>query len=71
MQFTWADPGLEETDSYEIRPEGGTTSIQRAAEFTVDGEAGEQVCLTVLVNREGKLGPPSAEKCVDIPESSG
>ena len=71
VQFTWADPGLEETDSYEIRPEGGTTSIQRAAEFTVDGEAGEQVCLTVLVNREGKLGPPSAEKCVDIPEGSG
>lgn len=71
VQFTWSNPGLEEADSYEIRPEGGTTSIQRAAEFTVDGDPGEQVCLTVLVNREGKLGPPSAEKCVDIPEGIG
>lgn len=70
VQFRWADPGLNATDSYEIREEGGT-SIQRASEFTVDAEPGDQVCLTVLVNREGKLGPPSAEKCVDIPEGSG
>ncbi|WP_411721866.1 serine/threonine-protein kinase [Mycetocola sp.] len=71
VEFTWADPGLNSSDSYEIRPDGGTASIQRAAEFTVDGEPGERVCVTVLVNREGKLGPPSAEKCVDIPEGSG
>ena len=70
VQFSWADPGLDETDSYEIRAEGETTSIQRAGEFTVEGLPGEQVCLQVLVNRAGKLGPPSAEKCVEIPESS-
>jgi hypothetical protein len=71
IEFRWADPGVDRTDSYEIRPEGGTPSIQRAAEFTIDAEPGERVCVTVLVNREGKLGPPSAQKCVDIPEGSG
>ncbi|MBG6239490.1 serine/threonine protein kinase [Mycetocola sp. CAN_C7] len=71
VEFTWADPGLESADSYEIRSNDGTASIQRANEFTVNAEPGDQVCLTVLVNREGKLGPPSAEKCVDIPEGSG
>jgi serine/threonine protein kinase len=71
VEFRWADPGLDGADSYEIRPSGGTPSIQRAAQFTIDGEAGDRVCVTVLVNREGKLGPPSAEKCVDIPEESG
>ena len=71
VQFSWADPGLNAADSYEIRPDGGTPSIQRAAEFTVDAHPGDRVCVTVLVNREGKLGPPSAEKCVDVPEGSG
>jgi hypothetical protein len=71
VQFSWADPGLDQADSYEIRPAGGTPSIQRAAEFTIDAEPGERVCVTVLVNREGKLGQPSAEKCVDIPEGTG
>lgn len=71
VQFSWADPGLNVADSYEIRPDGETPSIQRAAEFTVDADPGDRVCVTVLVNREGKLGPPSAEKCVDVPEGSG
>jgi serine/threonine protein kinase len=71
VEFRWNDPGLDSADSYEIRPSGGSPSIQRAAQFTIDGDAGERVCVTVLVNREGKLGPPSAEKCVDIPEESG
>ena len=71
VTFSWADPGLDRSDSYEVRPEGGTTSIQRAAEFTMDSEPGERVCLTVVVNRAGKLGSPSAEKCVDVPEGSG
>ncbi|MET0713546.1 MAG: serine/threonine-protein kinase [Mycetocola sp.] len=71
VEFRWADPGLDSADSYEIRPSSGSASIQRAAQFTIDGAAGERVCVTVLVNREGKLGPPSAEKCVDIPEESG
>ena len=71
VQFSWADPGLTASDSYEIRPAGRTPSIQQAAEFTVNADPGERVCLTVLVNREGKLGPSSAEKCVDIPEESG
>jgi hypothetical protein len=32
----------------------------------VDGSAGQTVCITVAVNRDGKIGDPSAEKCVDV-----
>ncbi|MET1053232.1 MAG: serine/threonine-protein kinase [Mycetocola sp.] len=71
VRFSWNDPGLLPTDSYEIRSTDGTTSIQRSNEFTVNVEPGDRVCLSVQVNREGTLGPTSAEKCVDVPEGSG
>ncbi|GHD42303.1 serine/threonine protein kinase [Mycetocola manganoxydans] len=71
VRFSWQDPGLEMTDAYEIRQSGGASSIQRTSEFMVRGAGGQQVCITVLVNRDGKVGPPSAEKCVDVPEGSG
>ncbi len=31
-----------------------------------DADPGETVCVTVTVNRDGKTGTPSAEKCVDV-----
>ena len=48
---------------------GGITGL--AAAHALTRASGERVCVTVLVNRAGKLGPPSAEKCVDVPEGSG
>lgn len=67
VTFSWPDPGITDTDSYQILTSTGETSIQRSPEFTVDAEAGEQVCITVTVNREGKTGTASGEKCADIP----
>jgi len=66
VQFSWGDPGLAGGDSYQITTSDGRSSIQRTASFVVDAEAGDRVCITVTVNREGKTGQPSAEKCVDV-----
>jgi len=65
--FSWADPGLAAGDSYVVRLGNGESSIQRATEFTVQAGTGRSgpVCLTVSVNRDGRTGAASAEKCVD------
>jgi hypothetical protein len=67
VRFSWQDPGLTATDRYQIQLTGGTSSIQLTPRFVVDASPGEHVCITVAVNRDGKIGDPSAEKCVDVP----
>jgi hypothetical protein len=67
VQFSWQNPGLRSGDVYAIST-GGQSSFQRSTDFVVDGEPGSRVCVTVTVNREGKAGEPSGEKCVDVPE---
>ncbi len=67
VTFSWADPGIDATDSYQIGTNTGESSIQRSPEFTVDAQPGDRVCLTVTVNRDGKTGAPSSEKCADVP----
>jgi hypothetical protein len=64
--FSWDDPGITEGDSYQVTTADGSSSIQSATRFPVDAQTGERVCITVAVNRAGKVGPPSAEKCVDF-----
>ena len=68
VEFSWDDPGLAETDSYTISTSDGGSSVQTQPQFVVDATPGEQVCITVTVDREGKLGDPSVAKCVEIPE---
>ncbi len=68
VAFSWADPGLKGEDSYQISTNTGESSIQRSPAFTVDAEPGDRVCITVTVNRDGKTGSPSSEKCVDVPQ---
>lgn len=69
VQFSWADPGLKATDSYKITTNEGLPAVQqRDTSFAVDAKAGERVCITVSVSRNGKPGPPSAEKCADLPQ---
>ncbi|NQX27975.1 serine/threonine protein kinase [Microbacteriaceae bacterium VKM Ac-2854] len=63
--FTWQDPGIEPGDSYVIRTEDGRTSTQRSARFVVDPGDRQQVCVTVTVNRGGRSGEPSSEKCAE------
>ncbi|MBX3098141.1 MAG: serine/threonine protein kinase [Salinibacterium sp.] len=67
ITFSWKNPGILADDSYQIKTNTGESSIQRSAEFTVDTQPGDRVCLTVTVNRDGKPGAPSSEKCVDVP----
>lgn len=68
VEFTWEDPGLVTTDSYQISTSDGAPDVQqRDASFVVDAEPGDRVCITVTVNREGKTGAASGEKCAEIP----
>jgi len=68
VEFAWADPGLESGDSYQIATTDGQPSVQqREPNFVVDGEPGENVCVSVTVTRDGKSGPPSAQKCAVLP----
>jgi hypothetical protein len=66
VEFSWPDPGIAADDTYQIAVSGGPSSIQRSPQFVVDADPGERVCIAVTVNREGKTGPQSNEKCVDV-----
>jgi serine/threonine protein kinase len=66
VKFAWANPGLAANDQYSLLTTDGGSSVQQANTFTVDATKGEHVCLTVTVNRDGKLGNQSAPKCVDV-----
>ncbi|ARC57182.1 Serine/threonine-protein kinase PknK [Frondihabitans sp. 762G35] len=68
IRFTWTDPGLKPGDSYVVTS-GTDTSTQTATSFVAPAQAGQQVCISVTVNRAGKNGPASAEKCA-TPEGS-
>jgi len=65
--FSWADPGVADGDSYVVSLSNGESSIQRGTEFIVQtGTADDAaVCITVSVNRDGRTGAASTEKCVD------
>jgi serine/threonine protein kinase len=67
IEFSWNDPGLEAGDSYQVTTADGGSSLQKAPRFSVDATLGDRVCVAVAVNRGGKLGPSSGEKCVDVP----
>jgi serine/threonine protein kinase len=64
--FNWADPGLQSHDSYKIVTNDGQSSVQSVNSFSVDGEPGDHVCITVTVIHLGNLGTPSAQKCVNV-----
>jgi eukaryotic-like serine/threonine-protein kinase len=62
VAFSWPDPGLVATDTYHVRTSTGDALIQGGREFTMTGAPGEQLCITVAVNRDGSTGEP-AEAC--------
>jgi serine/threonine protein kinase len=66
VKFAWQNPGLASQDQYSILTSDGDSSVQQAGSFVVDATKGEHVCITVTVNRDGKLGNPSAPKCADV-----
>lgn len=69
LTFRWPDPGVRGDDLYEIEVDDDTSSRQRSTTFTVAGEPGETVCITVRVNRDGSLGDRSPESCGEVPEA--
>ncbi|PJJ61567.1 serine/threonine-protein kinase [Compostimonas suwonensis] len=64
--FSWQDPGLAQGDTYQVRANDEEPSTQRATQFQVNAQGAQRVCLTVTVNRDGKAGPSSSPKCVDV-----
>jgi serine/threonine protein kinase len=66
VKFAWQNPGLGAQDQYQISTSDSGSSVQQANTFVVDATRGAHVCITVTVNREGKLGSPSSPKCVDV-----
>ncbi len=67
IEFQWPDPGLLPADSYQISTNQGTSrSIQQSTTFSVNATTGENVCVTVTVNRAGKTGADSAQKCAEV-----
>jgi len=66
VQFTWADPGVTAGDQYQVTTSDGQSSIQSTRTYSVDATNGQRVCITVTVNREGKTGSASPEKCVEF-----
>jgi serine/threonine protein kinase len=66
VKFAWQNPGLGTQDQYQISTSDSGSSVQQANSFVVDATKGQHVCITVTVNREGKLGSPSSPKCVDV-----
>jgi serine/threonine protein kinase len=68
VEFRWPDPGLEDGDRYQVQIRDGEGGIQASPLFRVDANAGDTVCIIVTVNRNGKTGAPSTEKCIDVLE---
>ena len=62
--FSWSDPGLQPDDTYQVIVDDQPPSSQRATEFRVGAKPGQTVCVTVTVNRDGRTGDPSGQKCV-------
>ena len=66
VEFSWPDPGLLPSDSYQISAIDRQSIIQTRREFTITAGEGDRVCITVTVNRDGKTGTSSTEKCVVV-----
>jgi len=65
VTFSWSDPGLGTGDTYVISS-NGSSSQQSGTTFVVSGSRGDEQCITVAVNRDGKTGAASSEECATI-----
>jgi hypothetical protein len=69
VEFSWRDPGLAAGGVYVIRSADGSSSTQSSTVFTLQPDSSGTACITVRVNRDGRSGDPSAQKCAS-PEGS-
>jgi serine/threonine protein kinase len=64
VEFSWAAPtGFRTGDTYVVTSGTDNKSTQQSSTFLAPVTPGQDVCITVTVNRAGKNGPASAEKC--------
>lgn len=63
--FSWADPGLGGQDAYQVTVGDSSPSVQRSNVFRAEARPGQRVCITVRVNRGGRVGPASEPKCIE------
>ena len=70
LTFTWNNPGLTSSDSYQLTVtqgnNGQSVSVQQQRAFVVSGLAGDQACIAIAVNRSGVVGASSRQKCAEI-----
>ncbi|WP_439688566.1 serine/threonine-protein kinase [Curtobacterium sp. SP.BCp] len=65
VTFRWSDPGLDSGDTYVVSS-SGASSQQSGTSFVVSGQRGDEECISVAVNRDGKTGVASAQRCATI-----
>ncbi|GAA1492466.1 serine/threonine-protein kinase [Curtobacterium herbarum] len=65
VTFRWTDPGLEQGDTFVVTADG-TTSQQTGTTFVATGRPGVEQCIRVAVNRDGRTGADSGERCGTI-----
>ncbi|WP_246150143.1 serine/threonine-protein kinase [Agromyces intestinalis] len=71
VTFAWDDPGIDDREAFLVRVEGQDTPARRETVFAVPARAGDRLCATVRVTRDGRSGAPSAERCIDVEEPGG
>jgi hypothetical protein len=65
VTFRWTDPGLRPGDTFVVTADG-TTSQQSGTTFVATGRPGVEQCIRVAVNRDGRTGTNSPERCGTI-----
>jgi hypothetical protein len=65
VTFRWTDPGLRPGDTFVVTGDG-TTSQQSGTTFVVSGPPGSEQCIQVAVNRDGRTGASSGERCATV-----
>lgn len=63
VEFSWDDAGLADGDRYQARLDGGVPRLLDEARLRAEAPSEETVCLSVVVNRDGRMGPPSEPVC--------
>lgn len=53
VQFSWTDPGAKPGDKFEWQTEGGAPNPTHARSVTIPATTGEQICITVGLERNG------------------
>jgi eukaryotic-like serine/threonine-protein kinase len=66
VAFDWPDPGIAADDNFQVAINGSQVSVQRNSTFQFDGTPGQHICISVTVIRDGRPGPESSPKCVDV-----